>query len=509
MKNQPFHSNTRGLGSHPVPAFFGKVSPSRSISHEGDYGRLFRSLPPYDLDNGKTVEDLVEKIKILKDDEATKSAETMPAAYISFGQLVAHDLTFDPTTINQRGLDPDRTRNFRTPRFDLDCVYGRGPAVEPHLYSFSDSLKRGGVDSRGFYLDYEFRHRTVEANDPESVIKKFGPKANLKEADLPRNQYGIASIPDPRNDADVIISQLHLAIIKFHNKAMDYSLAHQQTGWAAFENARRITRWHYQWVVLRDYLGRLTAGTKTSKGKLGPAIQTIEPEKYRAQLRDWGMTPRLYQYKKSPFLPIEFSAAVFRFGHSTARVRSQLNGYLPAMPQIAESGPSMQGGREIRRWHSVAWNWFLQSRDNPLTQLSHPIGPHMSKTLSNLPHGIGSLAKRDIERSLALALPSGQAIARRLNVSTIWNSSYQDNLWYYILEEAKFNGNGGRRLGPVGARIMIEVFVGILESDPTSFLAENPSWHPHLGFGGLHFDLLSFLKVAEMPMTDDDVFEDA
>ena len=52
-------------------------------------------------------------------------------------------------------------------------------------------------------------------------------------------------------------------------------------------------------------------------------------------------------------------------------------------------------------------------------------------------------------------------------------------LWYYILKEAQLKG-GSQRLGPVGARIVAEVFVGLVAGDVTSDLGVDPKWTPTL-----------------------------
>jgi hypothetical protein len=52
-------------------------------------------------------------------------------------------------------------------------------------------------------------------------------------------------------------------------------------------------------------------------------------------------------------------------------------------------------------------------------------------------------------------------------------------LWYYVMKEAEVREQG-QRLGPVGGRIVAEVFVGLLECDSESFLACDPPWKPIL-----------------------------
>ena len=77
-----------------------------------------------------------------------------------------------------------------------------------------------------------------------------------------------------------------------------------------------------------------------------------------------------------------------------------------------------------------------------------------------------------------------------------------DPLWLYVLKEAETLGDGGRRLGPVGARIVAEVFVGLLAGDNQSFYSVDPNWTPELSASGDNFELVDFLVHAGVPMTE-------
>jgi hypothetical protein len=71
-------------------------------------------------------------------------------------------------------------------------------------------------------------------------------------------------------------------------------------------------------------------------------------------------------------------------------------------------------------------------------------------------------------------------------------------LWYYVLKEGQVLGDGITLAG-VGARIIGEVFVGLLQLDPASYLAAQPNWRPTLpakSAGNFTMvDLLSYAKV--------------
>jgi len=113
------------------------------------------------------------------------------SAYTYFGQFVDHDITFDASSRLQVQNDPDALVDFRTPRYDLDSLYGSGPVDEPFQY---DQTRPG---------------RLLVGTNPGG------------EPDLPRNAQGIALIGDPRNDENVIVSGLQVNMLRLHNKFAD------------------------------------------------------------------------------------------------------------------------------------------------------------------------------------------------------------------------------------------------------------------------------------------------
>src|SRR5713226_887835 len=125
-----FHGERpRGSDFHPASTLF-----------EGRFGRMFRTLPPAEF----AEEDLKAlAAAMIAEHEAIPTPETkvddeenqgISAGYTYLGQFIDHDLTFDPASSLQKENDPDALVDFRTPRFDLDCVYGRGPDDQPYLY---------------------------------------------------------------------------------------------------------------------------------------------------------------------------------------------------------------------------------------------------------------------------------------------------------------------------------------------------------------------------------------
>jgi hypothetical protein len=183
--------------SHHGAQVRGQAAVPRSALFEGRFGRMFRTLSP--LDPGAAA--IRELAGQMRDAAAAPAGDNpaIPAGYTYLGQFIDHDITFDPMSQLQKRNDPDALVDFRTPRFDLDSLYGSGPADSPFLYESTRASKRGVELLVGVNPDDE----------------RFEPH------DLPRNQQGRALIGDPRNDVHVVVSQLHLLFIRFHNRVVE------------------------------------------------------------------------------------------------------------------------------------------------------------------------------------------------------------------------------------------------------------------------------------------------
>ena len=118
-------------------------------------------------------------------------SETVAAGWPVFGQFIAHDITADRSPVTHHD-DEAFLRNARSARLDLECMYGDGPVGNPFLFSRKDPAKMLlGLNDRGV------------------------------AEDLPRNQEGIALVGDPRQDVHLLISQMHVATLKAHNRLVD------------------------------------------------------------------------------------------------------------------------------------------------------------------------------------------------------------------------------------------------------------------------------------------------
>ena len=468
--------------------------PPRSTGYDqGKFGRLFPSLPPFASDNPTVRQNLLELGKLgglmdagdvappadpLTPNPKNKDNPTQTAGFTFLGQFLDHDLTSDPTSSLERQKDPESITNFRTPAFELDSVYGAGRAASPHLYDQS----------------------APGAN--KMLIDAAAPK------DLPRNSQNVAVIGDPRNDENLIISQLHLAMLKFHNAVVDHVTASGITNPnEAFDEAQRLVRWHYQWIIIHEFLPR-TVG------------QTLVNDILKNGRK-------FYDWRNAPFIPVEFSVAAYRFGHSQVRPGyiANFNGntgggefrahlFNAALDPNDPDPNDMRGGKRASR-RFVDWPTFFDLGDNKFKP-NKRIDTKLSTTLfalpftgPNLPTNPSSLAQRNLLRHLTFSLPSGQRVARAMEITPLSATDLADlkplgfdtrtPLWFYILKEAELKRDG-KTLGPVGGRIVAEVFLGVLHGDSMSYLRQDPDWTPTLpGAQANDFkmaDLLRFAGVA-------------
>jgi hypothetical protein len=490
------------------------LSEGKGSQFEGRFGRMFPDLPHATF--GSDVKENVKNLALLgkemsagfdapkdgKDDEESG----IPALYTYFGQFMDHDITFDPASSLQKQDDPNALTDFRSPAFDLDNVYGRGPDDQPFLYNGDNSFLLGDPLTLG---------------DPAAT-------------DLPRNCAAArrALIGDPRNDENSIVSQLQGLFHRFHNRTLK---DHPNS---KFEEIQKLMRFHYQYVILNDFLPRVIHSSVIadlkSNGKYDKNKLKFFPIKIRA------------------FMPVEFSVACYRLGHSMIRPGYRLNDavLLPIFPVPPTTAPGFSEGLTgframIKNW-GIDWGRFIDidSRiydgepfeNTQRLQFAYRIDTSVVNPLSTLPPEVAanpsSLAQRNLERGWRLGLPSGQEVASAMGVTplrddqiligkgvdkpakgeepfpiTKVNKVFAKNcpLWTYVLAEAMQHQEKVKipvkenitittpRLGPVGGRVVAEVFLGLLFADQHSLLSLDPTWHPP---GNPHYALRDFVNYA-------------
>jgi hypothetical protein len=478
------------------------LNATRSSLSQGRFGRLFRNLSPASF--GPTEADNIANLSALADamtagfDKPTDGPDPeesgIPALYTYFGQFIDHDITFDPVSVLTKAQDPDGLVDFRTPALDLDNVYGRGPGDQPYIY---DGLKfRPGAPLKG--------------------------KGVADATDLPRFA-GRALIGDPRNDENSIVSQLQGLFLRFHNRMVD------DNSGLAFEAIQERVRFHYQYVVLNDFLPRIV-----SKAVLAELQTAGHYDRNKIKYFHW---------KTWPFMPVEFSVAGYRLGHSMIRPGYRLNDaedmLLPIFPdQNLQNG--LTGFQGMADGRAIDWGRFIdldvraygkQGEDKTPAnqrrlQFAYRIDASLVNPLHKLPPAVASdppsLPLRNLERGWRLGLPSGQSVAEAMQIkplddsqiligkavdtpgegeepvaiNKIANGAFAKNcpLWTYVLAEAAHHktsvtipvtGAPGPistpQLGPVGGRIVSEVILGLMFGDNFSVLSLDPSWTPVTG----------------------------
>ena len=381
---------------------------------------------------------------------------------------------------------------------DLDNLYGRGPGLDPFLYEFP---------STGNPTAIKFKLGTNTFNGPggPSFSGDFGAgmqpinNFDLTTSDVPRIQgTNTAVIGDPRNDENLFVSQFHTAMLKFHNEVVDFLFFHPGD---VFVEAKKIVTHHYQWAVVNDYLKRVCGNTAVTNAlaNVNAAIN-------------------------SPFrMPVEFSVAAYRFGHSLIRQNYWINHNFTNEPLSQAFAFVRNPNLPVRSNWVVDFNAFFPTQVSvPINNLARKIDSLLANGLNVLPGFTGiiqMLASRNLRRGLAMGLPSGQATAAALGItpmtaaqllsgldpmeSNFLNSNpillSKTPLWYYILREASVLSNGNS-LGPLGAKIVSDTFIRILKRDSESYLNVTGGFTPCLPFLSSDFtvtDIIIFSGINQ------------
>jgi Animal haem peroxidase len=459
----PAHAAPAGTGLHGVQ-LRGMYLSSKDRLAEGRFGTMFKRLPafsPPDALLDGLARTMVED-QTVPDDSHLNTSPRLFAGYTFIGQFIDHDITFDNTPVALQQADPDARVNFRTPRYDLDSVYGRGPAAEPQFYDPADPAK--------LLL-------RVNANGVE---------------DVPRDGDR-AVVPELRNDENLIVVQLHQAVAKFHNRVVDHVRAQGLRPEWVFEAARRLTRWHYQWAVVHDFLPRFVGDELV--GPNGAVYKELAGKPPAITLRYYRPTNK----DGRPFMPIEFAVAAYRFGHSIIRPFYVINQTTLDRGGVPVFGPdgefNLNGGRPVPSDLVMDWRNILPVDPGFPARKPRRLDAKLSLPLASLPSPVVPppdpvvhLAVRNLLRGKRVGLPSGQRVAGAMGVTALSNATLglgddpgwarEAPLWFYILKEAELAPYNAERLGPVGGRIMAEVLVGLLQRDPNSYLYLDAAWKP-------------------------------
>jgi hypothetical protein len=395
-------------------------------------------------------------------DDGTRVSDDNPeilldAGYTYFGQLLAHDLTKDTSSVDDAWQQqPEEVPNFQTPRLDLNVLYGSGPEESPNLYE-----------------------------DDRIRLKVGCPDTGGKSFDICTGKHGENVLADDRGAENLIIRQMTAVFARLHNFAVEQFRPEIAAGKALFSRARQQTCWQFQYLVVHDYL-RSVMDTAVYKKIFAEGEAEIEWDSFS--------------------IPIEFSVAAMRFGHAMVRPNYlfTFGNEMFLQQLLGKMGDRGPLGKE----REISWGFFFQGAGPESTVTSRPIDTRLAPPFQDLPadligtpetkcpfaHMAGhpsQLAVRTLLRGAGLRLSTGQTAARAFNQELLTEQELTTNsvgdeteqgrilreagltsntpLWYYILKEAEVRQNGNR-LGPLGSHLVGETIHAALRSDPESIV---------------------------------------
>ena len=328
---------------------------------------------------------------------------------------------------------------------------------------------------------------------------------------------------DMRNDENAMVSQIQLGFLLAHNTLVDRARAAGKDN--PFEAARSTLRWLYQHIVWHDFVKRI-AHDEVYKCALKLEKRCGGRQKWDCGLDDF------FSWKNQPYMPVEFSVAAYRFGHSMVRNSYQTNNphrgfgqFAPIFDNTAGGDPDdLRGFRPMKKENVIQWDWFLKMTTSrgPFPQMARKIDTNMANALVHLHEGppgdkLNVLAYRNLKRAWTFGLPSGPDMAKKCCIKPVKMDKYEpESLWYYLLKEAQSQpgANAGEGLGKLGSIIVCSVFAGLLKGDPCSWINVDPCWTPDqdplLCPGQDNVDdkswtLASIIRLAGLPVDGVDV----
>lgn len=494
------------------------------ILYDTPFGYMFEYLcgcEHYLLAKGpETIHYLQELGKIMADngspqDQQPERDSTIPSIYTYLGQFIDHDITArtdretNYSTIGEAnsiypkkpGEVIENLRNGRRPQLDLDSLFGEGPSFNSSYTTQADGL-------------YDNTSLELFINDKPGYVDLRRFKVERNTGENKKVTYR-AKIADARNDENLMVSQLHAAFIKTFNKiseALEPGLSNQET----YCQARQLTRWAYQYIVVNDYLKQVCM----------PGV--VSNVLYNG--------PFFYNTSR-PFMPLEFSVAGFRFGHAMIRPFYTLNDGNDKKKIMELLGPSMgklikEPEGELKPENVIKWSNFLSINGSTPNNVARKIDPFIAKGLFDLspvdtpppPSVLASLSQRNLLRGYLLSIPSGQAIAKAMRIEPMKHKELVDGLnpdqqcvmydsgftartplWYYILQEGKVQADGNS-LGHVGSMLVSETLIGLVKGDFNSYL--NHMEHDAVSSNGIELPgankpiktIADLLEYAEVPL---------
>jgi hypothetical protein len=553
-------------------------------NHLGPFGYFFADAPsvPHDADTTDRLDKLADAM--IDQPPLPEGNAPMSAVFTYWGQFIDHDITAGsdretgPSVIDSPEVLPaDRTAvsknlfNLRSGALDLDSLYG-GAALQGKVAAkFAAALRHPQLRAKlrmGTAIDLGTDSTPPLPKDPARDLLRFGrvvddPGPFLTEAeiaDLPdelRERFFAADlspkrasavIGDARNDENLAVAQFHMAWARFHNKMVDHAHLAGKAGLddaALFDWAREQVVRTYQWLILHEFL----------PGVCNPDI-VAETIADGAPLYDGFFKANPPPHPGLMPLPLEFSVAAFRFGHSMIRGRYDWSRHfgtpVPGFRQFApfaslndlftftgNATPPMGGiGDRLPSNWVVEMDRLMNLDGSAPNRNARPIDTHLAPPLGALPNVdtgtpaiMKHLARRNLRRGHRLNLPTAQAcldglaqkgiVLPRLSADELKAGPLGEQvaaggfheatpLWFYILAEAEIEAGrlaaddpGRGRLGALGSRLVAEVLVGLIRHSADSVWtapgSDGGRWHPRDGvqpFGRPIDSLAEVMRVA-------------
>lgn len=447
----------------------------------------------------------------------------LPPVYTYFGQFVNHDISAPVGDVITRPDKPkavevivsteppglDRARrataetilkhfvNEQADPLSLDSLYGEGPdSADPKtrkLYEADGKRFRLGVTRREddqVFLDIQ--------KDPGLVYRETGAR-DIVRAD------GTPLIADHRNDENLVVSQLHLALVLFHNKAIGRLEGKFATAKECFAAARQLVTLHYHWLILHDFLRNLLSRSVLAT--------------------PWGERPPTKLAPRA--VPLEFTTAAFRFGHSMVGAFYDFNANFSRGAYLGPEGASLQqlfdftthknmgqgGAKTLQLPDHWVIDWDRMTRATGAgtiggaEKIDLTFAPDMLNAMG-MKHAVehGSILFRNLMRGFHRRIPFGQVLAAEYGLDPLEADDIRAALpdghidgpqsktlrevaadlgmlretpaWLYFLCEAR-QLEGGERVGPAASQIIADTIVGLMQHMPTSILNFcGGTWHP-------------------------------
>lgn len=462
-----------GTRSAPLPRTLGRLYPANPVSIRN-------------LTHEKLIDIYEELANSMGEDEASPGVASAGMTFL--GQFIDHDVTLDATSALGTRIVPATIPNVRTPSLDLDCVYGAGPEASPHLYGNEDA---------------------------ENMLV-FGTAGNA--FDLARTSNGTALIGDPRNDENLLVSQIQGAFIALHNILMTMfaneesaradihdcvQMGTSHSDWAqhvhpvrlSFEEVRRFVRLHYQWVIWNEFLPAFVDQSCLDEARVHDLFGA-----------------------DAAIMPVEFTGAGYRFGHATTQPAYRLKDGADPVSMMTLLGFGARSEDD-----NIDFGQFFDI-DGHQAPKARPVGTSIGAPLLRLPFIHGGMDLHDvgvtIDEAKAQNLPlrnmlrdrytyqlvNGQKMAHDLNHRHDSQIPVLDPpdilarhgitktpLWFYCLEEGKAFGHG--RLAGAGGALVSSVFARLLRLDTTTYWHAHgfKPWHKFENAGGVFAGILKFV----------------